>query len=63
MALSKDILDMVVCPGCRGDLTLTVDGDGLVCESCRLSYPIRNDIAILRIDEAKPLSPGTESTL
>ncbi|MDX1764467.1 MAG: Trm112 family protein [bacterium] len=56
MALSHEVADMVVCPRCRGDLTLTEDGTGMVCARCRLSYPVRKGIAILRVDEAEPLS-------
>lgn len=58
MALSKEVLHMLACPKCRGDLTCTDKRDGLVCGSCRLSYPIRNDIPILRVDEAEPLPQG-----
>lgn len=62
MALSKEILDMLACPKCRGDLTLTEDGNGLICGSCRLRYPIRNDIPILRVDEGEPQSQGRSTS-
>jgi uncharacterized protein YbaR (Trm112 family) len=52
MALSKDLLDILVCPKCKGDLTLLVDGSGLVCPVCRLKYPIRDEIPIMLVDEA-----------
>jgi uncharacterized protein YbaR (Trm112 family) len=55
MALSKELLDILACPKCKGDLKLEKDGSGLVCEACALKYPIVNDIPVMLIDEAKPL--------
>ena len=53
MALSQDLLDILVCPKCKGDLRLTDKEDGLVCEACKLRYPIKDDIPIMLIDEAE----------
>jgi uncharacterized protein len=55
MALSKDLLDILACPKCKGDLRLNEAGDGLICDRCRLLYEIRDDIPIMLIDEAKKL--------
>ncbi len=55
MAISKDLLDILACPKCKGDLRLTAAQDGLICETCRLLYEIRDDIPIMLIDEAKKL--------
>jgi uncharacterized protein YbaR (Trm112 family) len=55
MAISKDLLDILACPKCKGDIQLNESGDGLVCPNCRLLYPIKEDIPIMLIDEAKPL--------
>jgi uncharacterized protein len=55
MAISKDLLDILACPKCKGDLRLTHSGDGLICEKCRLLYEIKDDIPIMLIEEAKPL--------
>ena len=55
MAISQDLLDILVCPQCKGDLRLTEEQDGLICEACRLMYPIREDIPVMLIDEAEPL--------
>ncbi len=56
MALSPELLDILACPKCKGDLHLTAPQDGLVCEACKLVYPIKDDIPIMLIDEAKPLA-------
>jgi hypothetical protein len=55
LAVNQDLLDILVCPKCRGDLALTDAGDGLICWSCRLKYEIKDDIPIMLIDEAVPL--------
>jgi len=55
MTVSKDLLDILACPQCKGDLHLTEDETGLVCEACRLVYEIRDGIPIMLIDEAAPL--------
>jgi uncharacterized protein len=55
MAISKELLDILACPKCKGDIRLTEAGDGLICDHCKLLYEIRDDIPIMLIDEAKPL--------
>ena len=55
MAVSQELLDILVCPKCKGDLELTADEDGLICRACRLLYEIRDDIPIMLIDEARPI--------
>jgi uncharacterized protein YbaR (Trm112 family) len=55
MALSKELLDILVCPQCKGDIELTDQQDGLICRACRLLYPIRDDIPVMLIDEAQRL--------
>jgi len=55
MAISKELLEILACPKCKGDIALNEQGDGLVCTACRLLYPIRDDIPIMLIDEALPL--------
>jgi uncharacterized protein YbaR (Trm112 family) len=52
MALSKELLDILVCPKCKGDIELTAAQDGLICRACKLRYPIKDDIPVMLIDEA-----------
>lgn len=56
MALSKELLDILACPQCKGAVTLTPKEDGLVCAACNLEYPVRDDIAVMLVDEAKSLA-------
>lgn len=53
--ISKELLDILACPQCKGSVTLTEKEDGLVCETCKLMYEIRDDIPIMLIDEAKKI--------
>jgi uncharacterized protein len=55
MPVKKELLEILCCPKCKGDVELTSSGDGLVCSQCQVLYPIRDDIPIMLIDEAKPI--------
>ena len=55
MAISQELLEILACPKCKGDIRLNEKGDGLVCGACRLMYPIQDDIPIMLIDEAVKL--------
>lgn len=55
MAISKDLLDILACPKCKGELVLTEKEDGLICNRCKLLYPIRDGIPVMLIDEAIPI--------
>lgn len=52
MALDKELLAILACPKCKGDIRLTDKQDGLICDACRLMYPIKDDIPVMLIDEA-----------
>jgi uncharacterized protein YbaR (Trm112 family) len=54
MSLSKELLAILACPKCKGEIHLNDKGDGLICDRCRLLYEIKDDIPIMLIDEAKP---------
>ncbi len=56
--LDPALLEILVCPRCRGELKHQVDPPSLICENCRLLYQIREGIPILLIDEARPLAGG-----
>lgn len=55
MAINKELLDILACPKCKGDIHLTDSQDGLVCSACRLVYPIKDDIPVMLIEEASRL--------
>jgi uncharacterized protein YbaR (Trm112 family) len=53
--LAPQLLALVRCPKCRGEVTLRPDGSAFVCQPCRLVYAVEGDIPNFLIDEAKPL--------
>lgn len=53
MAISKELLEILVCPLCKATVELTAGGTGLKCVQCKRVYPIRDDIPVMLIDEAK----------
>lgn len=53
MAISEQLLEILVCPACRTKVELEPDGGGLKCVACKRVYPIRDDIPVMLIDEAK----------
>ena len=54
MAFDKELLEILVCPKCKGGLELTAEENGLNCKTCKLTYPIQEDIPIMLIDQAQP---------
>lgn len=55
MAIGKNLLNILACPKCKGDLKLTEKEDGLICDRCKLLYPIRDGIPVMLIDGAMPV--------
>lgn len=53
MAVSKELLDILVCPLCKTPVKLTSDQGGLKCSTCHRVYPIRDDIPVMLVDEAR----------
>jgi len=57
MVLTRELLEILACPKCKGDIRLTENEDGLICEKCKLLYPIRDGIPVMLIDEAIVYDP------
>jgi uncharacterized protein YbaR (Trm112 family) len=58
--LDPALLDIIVCPACRGTLAVDEAASELACTSCGLAYPVRDDIPVLLVDEARrPDKPQT----
>ena len=51
--LDKDLLEILACPKCKGELEYKKNEQQLVCHKCRLIYHIENDIPVMLIDEAE----------
>ena len=52
MAISQDLLEMLVCPLCKVPVTLLEGQSGLKCPACRRVYPVRDDIPVMLPEEA-----------
>jgi uncharacterized protein len=52
MPINKDLLEILCCPKCKGDIKLNESEDGLICDACKLMYLIKDNIPIMLIDEA-----------
>ncbi|MBI5118722.1 Trm112 family protein [Candidatus Poribacteria bacterium] len=50
--IDPELLAILACPKCKGDIHLNDKQDGLICDACKLMYPIKDDIPIMLIDEA-----------
>jgi len=55
VTLSPQLLAILVCPKCKGELEYREAASTLVCHRCAVSYPVRDDIPIMLLDEASPL--------
>ena len=55
MSLSPQLLEILVCPKCKGSLEYREHEAALLCQACRLRYPVRDDIPVMLIDEATPI--------
>jgi hypothetical protein len=53
MAISKELLEILVCPLCKAALELKADESGLKCTQCHRVYPIRDEIPVMLTDEAR----------
>jgi uncharacterized protein len=53
MKLNPALLEIIVCPDCHGKLAVDDAAQELVCTACGLAYPVRDDIPVLLVDEAR----------
>ena len=53
MKLDAALLDILACPACKAALRADEEAEELVCTGCGLAYPVRDDIPVLLVDEAR----------
>jgi uncharacterized protein YbaR (Trm112 family) len=53
--LDQELLEILACPKCKGNLEYSQPKSTLTCNACKLVYRIEDDIPIMLIDEAEPL--------
>ena len=55
MPLAKDLLDILACPQCKGPVQYNEPAQEICCQHCQLAYPVRDEIPVMLVDEARPL--------
>jgi uncharacterized protein YbaR (Trm112 family) len=55
MPLSKDLLDILACPQCKGPVYYDESAQEICCRHCALAYQVRDQIPVMLVDEARPL--------
>jgi uncharacterized protein YbaR (Trm112 family) len=58
--MDSKLLDILVCPLCKGPLLYKKAEAELICKPCRLAYPIKEDIPVMLEDEARKMPPEEE---
>ena len=58
--MDKKLLDILACPLCKGKLVYLKDAKELICKADRLAFPIRDDIPVMLVDEARALPADEE---
>lgn len=53
MTLSPDLLGILVCPACKGDLVYSEAEARLTCNACRLRYRVEDGIPVMLVEEAE----------
>ncbi len=53
MTVKSELLEVLACPKCKQGVEIAPDSEFIVCLACKLRYPIRDDIPIMLLDEAK----------
>ncbi|MBU3564502.1 Trm112 family protein [Polynucleobacter sp. MWH-HuK1] len=54
--MDKRLLNIIVCPLCKSQLQLDAAKEELICKADRLAYPIRDDVPVMLVDEARSLT-------
>lgn len=55
MAVTDSLKQLLVCPRCKGALEFHDQRAEIVCRACALIYPVRDDIPVMLLSEARPL--------
>lgn len=58
--MDKKLLEILVCPVCKGELHYDAKGQELICRLDRLGYPVRDGIPVMLEEEARQLPADEE---
>ena len=59
-AIDPRLLEILVCPLCKGPLVYRKEAAELVCKADRLAYPVKDGIPVMLEDDARKLGPAEE---
>ena len=51
--IDKELLDILACPSCKGNIEYDQENEKLICQKCGRRYPIRDGIPVMLVDEAE----------
>lgn len=54
--MDKSLLEILACPECKGNVIYNKTAQELICPVCRLAYPVRDDIPVMLVEEARELA-------
>ncbi|WP_417549147.1 Trm112 family protein [Methylophaga sp.] len=54
--MDKTLLEILACPVCKSSILYQKQSQELVCKACRVAYPIRDEIPVMLVDEARELT-------
>lgn len=61
VALDEQLLDILICPDCHGEVEYKERRKVIVCQECGLQYPVRDGIPVMLVEEAKPSARRSSS--
>ena len=62
MPIDSRLLEILICPACKGDLSPVNEESGLECAACGRVYPVRDGIPVMLVEEASPPTRGAGSS-
>ena len=59
--MDKKLLEILVCPKCKGPLAYDKSHRVLLCQKDKLAYPVKDGMPVLLLEEATPIEPATQA--
>ncbi|NQS71595.1 MAG: Trm112 family protein [Desulfobulbaceae bacterium] len=63
--MASEFIDILVCPACKGPVEQDKTAQALLCQTCRLAFPVRDLggklLPVMLVEEASPM-PGDQET-
>lgn len=59
--MNKALLEILACPACKSNLIFRQSHQELICVACRLAYPIRDEIPVMLVEQAREMPADEEA--